>query len=438
MKRNFAAFTAIILAVTLLGGCVSELRGSDGDKLIARIETVIPAELVAPVRGEGDAAAQTVAQGANDFAFRLSAALSAEIGNENFLCSPYSVWMPLAALVNATDETNRPALLEALGAAGVTAEDVNRAASRMLYDLTNLAGKEYEGEDYHNPLRIANLLLVPNELQADKDFAQTFADFYRGVMMQADFSSQEAVNVINQWAGENTEGLIDSVVQELDPNSVAVLANAIYFSDRWVWEFNEDNTIQDVFHGPGGDSDAHFMLREGQQPYYEDEQVQMVPLWFKTGGGMYILLPKDGDTVGLMADLADGYFDELRYAAETKTGRLLLPRFSMEGNLNLNDALTALGVPLFDEAAAPLTGGLLEGDLRVWLSSVAQKAVIEVDEKGTTAAAVTVAMAAGASLPIPTEPFEMNCNRPFVFVLCGRTYDGGEQVLFTGIVNQPQ
>jgi serine protease inhibitor len=63
--------------------------------------------------------------------------------------------------------------------------------------------------------------------------------------------------------------------------------------------------------------------------------------------------------------------------------------------------------------------------------------VIKVDEKGTTAAAVTVMMAAGSSMPLPTEPFEMVCDRPFVFVLTGNTYDGGAQVLFTGMVCQP-
>jgi len=81
---------------------------------------------------------------------------------------------------------------------------------------------------------------------------------------------------------------------------------------------------------------------------------------------------------------------------------------------------------------------LIEENIPVWLSSAVHKAVIEVDEKGTTAAAVTVmAVEAGAAMPEPTESFEMNCNKPFVFVLYGNTYDGGNQILFTGIVNQP-
>jgi Serine protease inhibitor len=298
----------------------------------------------------------------------------------------------------------------------------------MLYDLTNLRSKEYMDEDYYNPLRIANLLLMSDKLQANKDFAQIFADAYRGGVMRADFSSKEAVDVVNLWASEHTEGLIDNVLQELDPN-------AIYFSDRWSWEFDEESTKTDVFHAPNGDAEADFMLREGNQLlYFEDERAQAMPLSFKTGGAMYIILPKDGDTLGLMSALGEGYFSEICNDINGRTGKLLLPRFSMESDLKLADALTALGVPLFDAATAPLAG-LVEGEA-AFLSSAVQKAVIEVNEKGTTAA-VTVMTAAGAGMPTPTEPFEMNCNRPFVFVLCGNTYDGGSQVLFTGILNRP-
>ena len=73
----------------------------------------------------------------------------------------------------------------------------------------------------------------------------------------------------------------------------------------------------------------------------------------------------------------------------------------------------------------------------MWLSDAIQKAVIKVDEKGTTAAAVTVMAAAATGMPMPGTPFEMICDRPFVFILYEKTYDGGSQVLFTGIVNQP-
>jgi serine protease inhibitor len=187
-------------------------------------------DLLAPVYGEQDPAAIKAATGANDFAFRLSAALVKNIGNDNFVCSPYSAWIPLAALVNATDAQNKAALLTALGASRITEADINRASSRMLYSLTNLQNKEYK--EYYNPLKIANAIFVGKNVTLKKDFAQTFMDYYRGNSINVDFSSSDAVDAVNRWASKNTNGLIENLIQKFDPLTVAAIANAIYFSNR--------------------------------------------------------------------------------------------------------------------------------------------------------------------------------------------------------------
>lgn len=432
---------ASILIVSLFAGCTTNPTTNNNKSAVNMIDLTAK-DLLEPEYGEENMVAETVASGANDFAFQLSAALAETVDNDNFVCSPYSVWIPLAALVNAVDDESKDSLLSALNASGISEEDINNAASRMLYDLTKQRDKEFAeeyNESYYDPLKIANAIFVDNDLTLKKEFAQSFIDYYRGNIMNVDFSSDEAVDAVNKWASENTEGLISNIIQEFEPDTIAAIANAIYFSDRWDWEFNTENTTEDIFHSPTDDTTAFFMLREGDnQTYYEDDKVQAMPLRFKTGGGMYIILPKDGDATGLLSSMTSEYFDEIKEDSIQATGKLLLPRFSIESDvMELKDTLMALGVPLFDEDAAPLTGGLVEENIPVWLSSAVHKAVIEVDEKGTTAAAVTVMGAAGASMPIPTEPFEMNCNKPFVFVLYGDTYDGGNQILFTGIVNQP-
>lgn len=166
--------------------------------------------------------------------------------------------------------------------------------------------------------------------------------------------------------------------------------------------------------------------------------VQVMPLQFRSGGSMFIILPKTGDAAELLSSMTTDYFEEIQADLIIASGKLLLPRFSVENDFgDLKETLEVLGVPIFDKTSAPLTGGLIEENIDVWLSDVMQKAVIHVDEEGTTAAAVTIVAVAGAAMPQPTEPFEMNCNKPFVFILCEHTYDGGNQILFTGIVNQP-
>jgi serpin B len=233
--------------------------------------------------------------------------------------------------------------------------------------------------------------------------------------------------------------MIQDIIEEFPPETLAVLANAIYFFDRWSGEFDPKETEEDVFHAPGGDTRAFYMLREGDdQIYFEDETLQALPLRFTTGGGLYILLPKDGDAAGLLESLTSEDFRGIQTGSRPARGKLLLPRFSIEGDLmRLKDVLTDMGVPLFDDNS-PLTGLIKETDAQ--LGEAIHKAVIEVDEKGTTAAAVTLlpveATSAGPGEP-PDQPFEMNCDKPFVFILYDHTHDGGMQVLFTGMVNRP-
>jgi len=439
MKKNplTIGLTVCFCLIVLLAACSSDVQGY-GDSI--KVVNVNAKELLAPVYGEQDSAAIKAATGANDFALHLSAALVKNAGDDNFVCSPYSAWLPLAALVNATDAQNKPALLRALGASGITEADINKASSRMLYDLTNLQRREYKG--YYNPLKIANAIFVGKNVTLKKDFAQVFMDYYRGSSINVDFSSRNAVDAVNRWASENTNGLIKNVIQEFDPLTVAAIANAIYFSDRWSREFDSGQTKEEVFHAPGKDTTAHFMLREGDgQTYYEDAKVQAMPLRFENGGGLYIILPKTGSAAQLLSSITNDYLNEIQSGSIQATGKLLLPRFSIESTINdLSKELVTLGVPLFNKEAAPLTGGLIEEPLFVWLSKAIQKAVIKVDEKGTTAAAVTVmeAGATSAGPPEPSKPFEMICNKPFVFILYDYTYDGGSQILFTGIVNQPK
>ena len=435
MRKNIIIYILAGAFMTMyMIGC-GTLVESDEPISVAHVDA---APLINP-RAEGeDLSAQTVANGANDFAFRLSATLVQDIEDENFVVSPYSAWLPLAALLNATDEANQQEFLTALGASGISVEDINQAASRMLFDLTN--GRGHEFGDYHNPLRIANAIFVNHQRTLREDFAQNFMDSYRGSVLNVDFQSPEVVDAVNTWASDHTEGLITDLVQRFDPNTVSVIANAIYFSDSWFWEFNSARTVEDIFYAPSEETTAYFMVRTGQdQLYFEDESLQATRLGFHTGGGMYILLPRSGDAVDLLASMTSESFEYIQNNASLHEGRLLLPRFSIESTIHgLDEALVALGVPLFDEAAAPLTGLLYE-DTNVWLSNAIQRAMIEIDEEGVTAAAVTVMYAEDDAdgMPEPQKQFEMICNSPFVFVLYRRTYDGGSQILFTGVVNQP-
>jgi len=147
-----------------------------------------------------DSIAMLAVSGANDFAFKLSALLAENAGYGNLIVSPFSVWLPLAALSNATDEANKGVLMDALGMSGM-GDYINRATAHMLYDLTN-----------DDTLMITNALFVDYNKMPQHDFAQAYMDYYRGTVMKVDFASPDAVDAVNQWGYENTNGLVEKMV----------------------------------------------------------------------------------------------------------------------------------------------------------------------------------------------------------------------------------
>ena len=313
MRKNSMVFIMIIClsAIVSLDACTpGSADNGDFDENLFSVVKVNAMDLISPY-AEQSPAAGAAAGGANDFAFRLSALLAQDAGGKNFVCSPFSVWLPLAALVNATDALYKPALITALGAGGLSETDINRAASRMLYNLTDFDSRG--NKDYHNPLKIANAIFVGKNVTLRNEFAQTYMDYFRGSSINVDFSSGDAVDAVNRWASRNTDGLIKEVVNEFDQHTVAAIANAIYFSDKWRREFNEKDTREDVFHAPGGDSTAFYMLhQDGLLPYYEDDAVQAAALGFTHNAGMYIILPKEGSATDFLASMTNEYFKQMQ------------------------------------------------------------------------------------------------------------------------------
>ena len=452
--RIILAFLICIYLLTSLMACKSTIKdennsvNSETENLssddinfekteLMHVFEVDAAKLIKPTDGDYDFTAKVVASSANDFAFKLGSILLKDIEDENFVFSPFAVWLPMAALVNATYGKNKQELLHALSAEGISETDVNNTASRVLYDLTK--SRKVGGGIINSPLKIVNIIFVDIKETLNKDFVQVYMDYFRGSSVNVDFSSHQAIDEVNRWVCDSTDGWITDLVTGFQPATVAVIANAIYFSDDWDLQFDPEQTEEGVFHALGGEAKAMYMLRKDTvQLYYEDGKIQALPLIFGSGGGLYIMLPKSGNPADILSTMTDEYFKNIQENSIQATGTLKLPRFSVENEITgLKEALGKLGVPLFDENASVLTG-VIEGTSHIHLSEAIQKTIIQVDENGTTAAAsIYSGMPAGAYYIDPAKPFEMICDRPFVFILYDLTHDGGYQVLFTGIVNQP-
>lgn len=430
MKKKIIAVLLIIM-VPLIVGC-----GNNNDTL-----NIVKANEI-NVEFDSDSLSQDNIDSLNEYSIEMAKELLKEHESENFVTSPFSLWMPLTALGNATNEAALHKHLESLKFKGSNMEQINDFAAGLLYKLNNEDYREYCREnniEFIDSIYIANALFLNKKYEAKEDFVDVFHNYYKGATMLVDFESDEAKDRVNEWVYDNTDGNIEDIVDEFDPKTVAALANTIYFKSAWEKEFDKDMNESRLFYGEGEESETEFMVMDGEQSYfvqdyYEDETLQMVDFPYTNNAGMMIILPKTASAYELFMSLDLDYFNRINREAKRLSGKTYLPKFKIEsGVMNLMDVMETMGVPLLDG----YIDNLVYADNDLFISDAYQKAMIEVNEEGTTAAAATIVeMMETAIEPAENENFLMDCNKPFIFILYG-DMDNSKQILFTGIVTTP-
>jgi serpin B len=229
-----------------------------------------------------------------------------------------------------------------------------------------------------------------------------------------------------------TDGKITKMVESFHPSTLLVLLNAIYFKGEWASKFDEEATKEQPFTRLGGDVHPHPMMRQsGTFAYYEDTQLQAVRLPYGGGRlGMYVFLPaKSSSLAGFLGNLDAATWARYVSQLSSKQGEIVLPRFKLEYETELNDALCALGMAVAFDAAADFSEMISPP---AYISLVKHKAYVEVNEAGTEAAAATMVVMVRSI----SQPFRMVVDRPFFFAICDDHFEPGA-VLFMGVVADP-
>jgi serine protease inhibitor len=180
------------------------------------------------------------------------------------------------------------------------------------------------------------------------------------------------------------------------------------------------------------------MVQGGTYSYYEDRQLQMAALPYKGGVSMYVVLPSAGNRVGEFPQrVSSGSWESLIAKSKLMEGTIQLPRFKLEYDAQLKSALTALGMErAFDENRAEFEAVQTDRP-PVWIDQVNHRAMAEVNEAGTEAAAVTTVFAVcRSSKPRKAERrFSLIADRPFLVVIHD---DRTKTILFMGWIADPQ
>ncbi|KAM9811088.1 alpha-1-antitrypsin-like protein CM55-MS [Neosynchiropus ocellatus] len=365
-----------------------------------------------------------VTAGNKDFAIRLYKKCSArpDSRGKNVFLSPSSVSVALAALsAGAREETHRQ-IFEGLGynRTNLTPEDLHQYFRAVL-------GKAKTSTDTSE----GTAVFVDNLFKPHHEFLETLKQSYFAEGFTVDFTkSVESADTINNYVKDKTNGKIDKLVGDLDPNTVMYLISYIHFKGKWADSFDPKLTRDDIFNV---DADTQvpvqMMHREGNFHSYNDIGIRttVLRLPFNSSYTMLLLLPED------MAEL-EGAISPAHVAKWLKwsTSRrydVFLPKFSIKTSYSLKDVLADMGMTDMFGDRADLSG-ISAGKLAV--SEVVHQATLDVDEAGAEAAAAT---GIGITLLSFQPSSVLKFNRQFMVLI---TEDATDNILFMGKIVNPK
>ena len=364
-----------------------------------------------------------------DFAVRLLKELQNEQTGKDIFVSPLSVSIALSMAYNGANSTTKEAMASALGFSGMSDDAVNAGFSDLIGSLLSV--------DRDVSLNIGNSVWVRSSFASAVNpvFTSALSGYYRSVIYSKSFDSS-TVDEVNAWVSKETNGKITKLLDKIDGDNVMFLINAIYFKGGWVDEFDTSQTRRaDFTTADGSTVNVDMMSRGGSYAYYGDAEVQVARLPYgRDKIAMYILLPTEVSSLnsfvsGLTGEKLSSYFDKM---SNTELD-LKMPKLKLEyGKVDLKDALTNLGMGIaFDRSAADFSRIADVRPERLYIAFVDHKAVVEVNEKGTEAAAATNVGISVTSMPLRTP---LTVDRPYMFVIRD---DRSGSILFSGLITDP-
>ena len=357
--------------------------------------------------------AEVVSAG-TDFSFDLFREVSSRNGYRNIFISPLSAHIATSMLANGASGETYSQIVNTLGYDGFSIDEVNSTYKALVNGLRKV--------DTSTRLEIANAMWVDNKFPVSQTFSRAMSDDYDAYVKNLDFGSRDAVKTINKWCSDKTEKMIPDFLKELTPNDIMILMNALYFNGKWAQQFEPDQTYKATFHAPGKDVQKDFMhlTKEFIYAETEDGKIRMCELPYGNGAFVMDVILPDSDLN--FKEFVNGMTGAEWKEMFTYRGRhkivLSLPKFKMEAEYDLKDALMSMGMELpYIKGKADLTKMCSNDSWQLWVDRTIQKAVIEVDESGSKAAAVTAHVIKGETSPGPQEVIQFNCDHPFMFII---------------------
>lgn len=361
-----------------------------------------------------------------DFASTLSLELYRKLGEktDNWLVSPFSLQCALGMLSNGAAEETHDEILYTLGLSQYSQEEVNAYFKKLIEGL-HTANSAIT-------VKTANSVWGNAGVPLKEDFQKMNIENYSAMVSQLDFSDPSAVDQINAWCNQTTEGLIPSILDEVNPTATVYLLNSLYFKARWESEFAPEKTQEGDFSALSGKMvKADFMQTQRMAAYVENEWFTSTSLSYQNGSYvMRLILPQPEISIDQVLQALSESDGNLWKNVVLADINLKMPRFTLENKMDLTPTLQALGMKKAFSGGADFSS---MSDVATYISLVQQATRLKVDEEGSEGAAVTV-IGGETSPGMPEEKVDFFLDRPFLFQILEPATG---TVLFMGQVGTP-
>jgi len=411
MKYSFLLLFALVFSIT---SCMDE-KPKD-DQIVANLRTLQDYE-------------KDLAASSSAFTIDLYHQLS-KGDNPNLFFSPYSIQQALSMTMNGNKGEVLQEYLTLLNFENTSLEDANLANQQLTQFLKEVDPKVR--------LSIANGIWYKKSLSVKAAFQQTMQNQYLAALSQLDMNDPNSANVINEWIEDQTENLIKDMIDKVNADAVMYLVNAIYFKGDWKYQFDAKKTEKEPFYINASQTALVDMMnldQPGGFNTFKDDNLTYIEVPYSTGQySMGIILPDNFNLAEIEGQLTLSQLSHYRENVTERNVILKMPKFKMQQKIkNMKDDLKAMGLVTpfeFDERNFTELFDTPTDLLKI--SRVIHDALIEVDEKGTEAAAATVVEIELTSAP--SGPTYITIDKPFLFFIQEK-HSGA--ILFMGKLGDP-
>ncbi len=420
-KRFIAG--AVMLSV-LLGGCSAspEMSGGNDTKnvRISRYELKSDPDIKADIDFAGvkgaDYDKEVMDSGYRKYCISLFSRTVKDYGGDgNVMISPASV-MTALDLVAAGAKGESLRQLTDLFAPGQGPLDQQAYAAALMDKINSSKDVDFTCANavWNNAAKLGD--------QVNTDYVDYIKDTFLAEYIVTDFGSKTA-DEINSWIDAKTDHMITNAIDDLSPEAVMVLVNAICFDGEWMDPYEDSAIDEGDFTACDGTVQTVSFLHDTTAAYYETDKATGFIKMYKGGQYAFLaILPKDATVsanefaAGFTAEDYEDFIGSVSYSYEVISK---MPEFESDFDLMMNNTISELGADsIFSPYKADLSGiAKKPGD--IYISRILHKTHIEVNRKGTRASAATIieaTMAGDVELSIPEYRY-VECNRPFVYAV---------------------